>query len=90
MELLADDVVLQGDGCEFLGYRAKLVGDGHQPFDELGEEGDGGEFGRDESFQGFPTEVQEILRIEAEGGSCLGQLVCHAGDGAVRKRGGRL
>jgi len=45
MELLPDGLIFLGDGCELLGYPTQLMGNGDEPLDELGQEGDGGGFG---------------------------------------------
>jgi len=57
MDLLTNDLVLLGDGCEHLGYPSQLLRDGDQWFCELGEERDAGRWGGDDAGQRFGAEV---------------------------------
>jgi len=77
VELLPDGVVFLGDGCKLLGYTTQLMGNGDEPFDELGQEGDGGRFSRDGVSQRLGAEVREVSGVEAQGTPGLGQLFCH-------------
>ena len=61
MELLADGLVLLGNGCEHLGYPTQLMRDGDQPPNVLGKKGDGGGFREEGAPQRFRIEVREIL-----------------------------
>jgi len=79
MELVPDGLVFLGDGCELLGHPTLLMGDSDEPFDELGEEGDGGGFGEDGVGHRFGAEVQKLSSVEAEGAPGLGQLFHHEG-----------
>jgi len=79
VELLPNGLIFLGDGCELLGYPSQLMGDGDKPFDELGQESDGGRFGGDCVGQSLGSEIREVSGVEVEGTPGLGQLFRHEG-----------
>jgi len=79
VELLPDRLICLGDGCELLGYPTQLMGNGDEPSDKLGQEGDGGGFGRDGGGQRLGAEIRTLSGVEAKGTPGLGQLFRHEG-----------
>jgi len=64
VELLPDGVGFLGDGCELLGYPTQLMGNGDEPLDKLGQEGDGGRFSRDGVGLRLGAEVLGVSGVE--------------------------
>jgi len=87
MELLPEDLIFLGDGCDRLGYPAHFMCDGHQALDERGEENDRDGFDGEGAGRCIWGEVREVLVTEPESTSRLSELPHHELNGGIGREG---